>query len=171
MSSAAESDYEVLISQWTPKIHRMIRNVQIQGYTTEDLVQELTIEILRAAEYFDESQGVTFHTLLHKFMATRIHNLRSWSIRKFGETDFDTEHFTNQTENTTKFGADANMTQWALLDEVELTAGERVVIELLLMGYKRSEIERFSPNTRPKTWRAIFTSLKDKFEFLKEEEE
>ena len=45
MSPAAESDYEVLIEQWTPKIHRMLRNVQIQGYTTDDLVQELTIEM------------------------------------------------------------------------------------------------------------------------------
>ena len=43
-----------LIKQWEPKIHKILADTQVRGYSKEDLEQELRISIIKAAKGFNE---------------------------------------------------------------------------------------------------------------------
>ena len=66
-----------LIIQWEPKIQRMLSNVFIVGMDRDDIAQELRIAIVKAANHFDETKGVLFHTYLHTSMVNTIRTLIS----------------------------------------------------------------------------------------------
>tara|TARA_Y100000296_G_C5142680_1_gene241993 strand:- start:635 stop:1189 length:555 start_codon:yes stop_codon:yes gene_type:complete len=61
-----------LLEQWEPKIHKMLQNTFILGMDRDDIAQELRIATLKAANHFDETKGVSFHTYLHTVMTNTI---------------------------------------------------------------------------------------------------
>ena len=66
-----------LISQWEPKVQRMLSNTFVVGWDREDLAQELRIAIVKAAQGFQEDRGVLFHTYLHTAMVNTLRTLIS----------------------------------------------------------------------------------------------
>ena len=66
-----------LITQWEPKIQRFLKTSFVLGMDREDLGQELRISIVKAAEGFDESRGISFHTYLHTTMINTLRTLIS----------------------------------------------------------------------------------------------
>ena len=64
-----------LITQWEPKVQRMVLNTFVAGWDREDLAQELRIAIIKAAQGFQEDRGVLFHTYLHTAMVNTIRTL------------------------------------------------------------------------------------------------
>ena len=61
-----------LITQWEPKVQRFLNTSFVLGMDREDLGQELRIAIVKAAEGFDGSRGISFHTYLHTVMINTI---------------------------------------------------------------------------------------------------
>ena len=57
-----------LLEQWEPKIHRILQTTFILGMDRDDVAQELRISIIKAAQHFDDTKGVSFHTYLHTVM-------------------------------------------------------------------------------------------------------
>jgi len=47
-----------LISQWEPKIQKLLENTFVLGLDKHDLEQELRIAIVKAAKGFNEDRGV-----------------------------------------------------------------------------------------------------------------
>jgi len=66
-----------LITQWEPKVQRMVLNTFVAGWDREDLAQELRIAIIKAAQGFQEDRGVLFHTYLHTAMVNTLRTLIS----------------------------------------------------------------------------------------------
>ena len=64
-----------LIKQWEPKIHKILADTQVRGYSKEDLEQELRISIIKAAKGFNEDRGAIFHTYLHTAMINTLRTL------------------------------------------------------------------------------------------------
>ena len=61
-----------LLEQWEPKIHRILQTTFILGMDRDDVAQELRISIIKAAQHFDDTKGVSFHTYLHTVMMNTI---------------------------------------------------------------------------------------------------
>jgi RNA polymerase sigma factor (sigma-70 family) len=66
-----------LITQWEPKVQRFLNTSYVLGMDREDLGQELRIAIVKAAEGFDGSRGISFHTYLHTTMVNTLRTLIS----------------------------------------------------------------------------------------------
>ena len=64
-----------LILQWEPKIMKMVGNTYIAGMDNEDVAQELRIALMKAAQKYDDSRGVIFHTYLHTSLINTIRTL------------------------------------------------------------------------------------------------
>ena len=71
-----------LILQWEPKIQKLLSGVFIVGMERDDIAQELRIAIMRAAEGYDSSRGVLFHTYLHTTLVNAIRTLMSKAHRQ-----------------------------------------------------------------------------------------
>ena len=66
-----------LVLQWEPKIHRFLKDAFVIGMDKEDLAQELRMAIIKAANHFDVSKEVSFHTYLHIVMMNTLRTLIS----------------------------------------------------------------------------------------------
>ena len=64
-----------LVTQWEPKIQKMLSNVFVIGMDRDDIAQELRIALIKAARGFDENRGVIFHTYLHTTLVNTIRSL------------------------------------------------------------------------------------------------
>lgn len=64
-----------LVTQWEPKIQKMLSNVFVIGMDRDDIAQELRIALIKAARGFDENRGVIFHTYLHTSLVNTIRSL------------------------------------------------------------------------------------------------
>ena len=80
---------DALITQWEPKIQKMLYNTSVIGYSREDLEQELRISIIKAAKGFNEDKGVIFHTYLHTAMINTIRTLISKAQRRLETQSLD----------------------------------------------------------------------------------
>ena len=78
-----------LIKQWEPKIHKILADTQVRGYSKEDLEQELRISIIKAAKEFNEDRGAIFHTYLHTAMINTIRTLISKAQRQLNTESID----------------------------------------------------------------------------------
>jgi len=78
-----------LIKQWEPKIHKILADTQVRGYSKEDLEQELRISIIKAAKGFNEDRGAIFHTYLHTAMINTIRTLISKAQRQLSTQSID----------------------------------------------------------------------------------
>ena len=66
-----------LLHQWEAKVQKFLQNTFIIGMDREYIAQELRIAIVKAANHFDETKGVLFHTYLHTSMVNTIRTLIS----------------------------------------------------------------------------------------------
>ena len=74
-----------LIMKWEPKIQRKVANTFIVGMDRDDLAQELRMAIMKAAKYFDEDRGISFHTYLHTTMENTTRTLISKAQKRKAE--------------------------------------------------------------------------------------
>ena len=72
-----------LIKQWEPKVQKIVSVSFVIGMDKEDLAQELRIAILKAAQGFDETRGISFHTYLHTTLINTLRTLISKAQRKY----------------------------------------------------------------------------------------
>lgn len=146
-----------LLTQWEPKVHRMLRNWSIQANEYEDIAQELRFTTLKAADHFNPNLGVSFHTYLHTAMnnkiGTLIHKTKQWSIGVPIE-DYQNILISDITEE---------IPFW----ELGLKGPEMMIVDFLMCGYNMSEIQRFG--ILPKELSRIKRSLKQKLVCLKNE--
>jgi DNA-directed RNA polymerase specialized sigma24 family protein len=136
-----------LILQWEPKIQKLLSGVFIVGMERDDIAQELRIAIIRAAEGYDSSRGVLFHTYLHTTLVNTIRTLMSKAHRQpttksldFVREDSETvsleieKALTDPTDYSDKVDTD----NW--IDSQNLQDIERLFIQLKLEGLTMDEI-------------------------------
>ena len=66
-----------IIEKWEPKIQKFLNTSYVKGMEREDLAQELRIAIVKAANGFDETRNVSFHTYLHTTLVNTLRTLIS----------------------------------------------------------------------------------------------
>ena len=66
-----------LLEKWEPKVQKFLQTTFVNGMDREDIAQELRISILKAADHFDDTKGVIFHTYLHTAMVNTLRTLIS----------------------------------------------------------------------------------------------
>jgi len=121
-----------LITQWEPKINRLLANTFVTGMDKDDIAQELRIAIIKAAKGFDEDRGVIFHTYLHTSMVNTIRTLISRGRREPIDLSLET--------TVTDDGHIPSSILKALEDPVNTF--EEVEFEDLLSGFDLTSIER-----------------------------
>ena len=78
-----------LVTQWNPKIQKMVSNSFILGLDREDVAQDLRISLIKAAKAFDENRGIVFHTYLHTSLVNTIRTLISKAQRQPDQRSLD----------------------------------------------------------------------------------
>ena len=138
---------DALLSQWEPKIQRMLGTVWIAGYEREDLAQELRIVIVKAAKAFDETRGILFHTYLHTAMVNTLRTLLAKAHKQldtksldftYAETDLLPLDIVKALADESDFTLDFDVT-----DEIfscGLTTAEQEFLVLRLEGLTMEEI-------------------------------
>ncbi len=66
-----------LLEKWEPKVQKFLQTTFVNGMDRDDIAQELRIAILKAADHYDDSKGVVFHTYLHTVMVNTLRTLIS----------------------------------------------------------------------------------------------
>lgn len=119
-----------LITQWEPKIHKLLQNTFVIGMDHNDLEQELRIAIIKAAKGFNEDKGVLFHTYLHTAMVNTLRTLISKAQRQI------------ITDSIDEF-LDAETTPTKILNSLQ-AVDNRETFEIidLLNGYQLNEKEK-----------------------------
>ena len=78
-----------LLTQWEPKIQKMVSNIWISGLERDDLAQELRIAVIKSAKAFDDGRGVSFHTYLHTAMVNTLRTLLAKSQKQVDTKSLD----------------------------------------------------------------------------------
>lgn len=155
---------DALIEQWTPKVYAMIRDCHINKEDTEDIAQELKLTIVKAANKFDDTLDISFHTYLHVAMLNTIRkymNEKNKNIKTTGEDIFSSDssqYLTSKKEDD------------ILELPKTLTSGELIIIDFLMQGYKKNEIKKICIN-KPYEVEKIFKSLQQKLQGIRKERE
>ena len=138
---------DALILQWEPKIQKLLSGVFIIGMERDDIAQELRIAIMRAAEGYDSTRGVLFHTYLHTTLVNTIRTLMSKAQRHpeirsldFVREDSDTLslELLKALTDPSDFSEVIETDNW--LDSQDLQNNERLFIQLKLEGLTMEEI-------------------------------
>ena len=66
-----------LLEKLEPKVQKFLQTAFVTGMDREDIAQELRIAIIKAADHYDDSKGVIFHTYLHTVMVNTLRTLIS----------------------------------------------------------------------------------------------
>ena len=66
-----------LLEKWEPKVQKFLQTTFVNGMDRDDIAQELRIAILKAADHYDDSKGVVFHTYLLTVMVNTLRTLFS----------------------------------------------------------------------------------------------
>ncbi len=147
-----------LIEQWGPKVHAMMRGVSIIGMDYEDVAQELRISLMGAAEKYDESRGIKFHTFVHTIMSNRIRTLMQRAKSKLP--------LPSSLDDLPQIPKGDAILESFILNGISLEVEEKRVINYVLEGYKIMEISSYVGSY--KRFCKIRESLKIKLGFLKE---
>ena len=152
-----------LISQWEPKIQRLLANTFVRGLDKEDLEQELRIAIIKAAKGFNSDKGVIFHTYLHTSMVNTLRTLISKAQRTIVTMSLD--NMLDDEDNGTSKGEFPLSVSKALqvfmedehynLDFSQFTEGEQKFLELRLEGFTMEEISKLLGESSYKLRQAI----------------
>jgi len=137
-----------LIKQWEPKVQKIVSVSFVIGMDKEDLAQELRIAILKAAQGFDETRGISFHTYLHTTLINTLRTLISKAQRKYiPMSSIDEVNADTQTPSKKIMDAIANTedftNEFTLMDEIRacgLTENEALFLQLRLEGLTMDEI-------------------------------
>ena len=168
-----------LLRRWEPKIHKILQTTFILGMDRDDVAQELRIALLKAAQHFDETKGVSFHTYLHTVMMNTIRTFISkaqktknvsttYSINGFN-TDEYPEGFTSNAimrsltdVNASEFTSRLELAD--ILDRASLSEKERDFLELRMDGLTMEQIsiqlEESAYKLRVSLQKKLYSSLK-----------
>jgi len=140
-----------LITQWEPKIQKMVYSAEIVGLDNEDIAQELRIALVKAAKAFDpdNEKGAIFHTYLHTALVNTIRTLINKAKRNLKTntaTSIDlVDLYETIPENVLKAIIDPNRYQdevdinlW--VDSQNLDNKEKLFLQLKLEGLTMEEI-------------------------------
>jgi len=136
-----------LMLQWEPKVHRFLKDAFVIGMDKEDLAQELRMAIIKAANHFDSSKDVSFHTYLHIVMMNTLRTLisKAQKTRSVRET-----YSIDRTISGSREGASIenersdyipHFIASALVDTVSTNFIENIEIDDLLKRAKLNELE------------------------------
>jgi len=119
-----------LVEQWEPKIHRILQTTFILGMDKDDIAQELRIAIMKAAQHFDDTKGVSFHTYLHTVMMNTIRTF----ISKAQKTKNVSTTYSINGINTDEYseGFISNAVNRALIDEESSNFVDKLELEDML---------------------------------------
>lgn len=167
-----------IITQWEPKIHKFLQTTFVLGMDKEDVAQELRIAILKAANRYNSSKGISFHTYLHTVMVNTIRTLISkaqktkdfteaYSIEGLETLDEDNFISTKVIKSLIDPTSDEYVNEMELediLDKAKLSEKEFLFIELrkdgLTMEQISEEIEDSAYKTRISIQRKIRNTLR-----------
>ena len=140
-----------LMSQWEPKVQKIVSNTSIVGLDRDDIAQELRIALIKAAQGFEEDRGVLFHTYLHTAMINTVRTLISKAQRRVPTETLDMTYelaesggviqsarIVKALTDPREFTQDIELD--GLLDKSNLSPLERHFIELRLEGLTMEEI-------------------------------
>lgn len=152
-------DYEVLLKTWEPKIHRFLNSTYIVGMAREDLAQELSIAIWKAAENFDPDRKVSFHTYLHTIMVNSLRTLISKAQRSLhfhdalslekvtlpdttsdNQTSFSMMKITKALEDKSDMSLKEELELEDLLVQCGLTDQEKLFVDVRIQGFTMEQI-------------------------------
>tara|TARA_Y100000034_G_C6895637_1_gene412847 strand:+ start:1684 stop:2211 length:528 start_codon:yes stop_codon:yes gene_type:complete len=170
--ATVEDPEEAAVLQWEPQGWKFVHRYYIKDMSPEEVMQEMRIEIIRAYRDFDPSKGVKFHTLVYRYMQTKI--LRLIQYTKFQKRQAEIVYFGNESDNsddrnnsTLEIGYEVDFDPWAWAKELDLTRGESILLDLLICGYKRKDIRKLCVDDA--NFRITFNSLKEKAKGLLDE--
>lgn len=143
---------EELIDQYEPKVHKLLQTNFVDGMHYDEIAQELRTEIFRAHKFFDPDRGSKFHTVLHRFMIFRLSYLQGKAKRRFGLVQYVTEVPDGVEDD------DQGRELREIISSLELRTGEKILLDMLLCGYKKTEIKRIC--VEPKSFDKVLKSLK-----------
>ena len=160
-----------LVTQWEPKIQKMVSSVFVVGMERDDIAQELRIALLKSAKAFDETRNVLFHTYLHTALVNTIRTLISKAQRQPEIRSID-EVFLNNfvpTEISTALIDPEDYEQKVELNQLINSRGletkEQLFLQLKLDGLTMDEI---SVDLKESAYK-VRQSLREKFSGLADE--
>jgi len=140
-----------LMSQWEPKVQKIVSNTYVVGLDRDDIAQELRIALIKAAQGFEEDRGVLFHTYLHTAMINTVRTLISKAQRRVLTETLDityelaesggviqSSRMAKALTDPHEFTQDIELN--GLLEESNLSPLERHFVELRLEGLTMEEI-------------------------------
>jgi len=148
-----ELSYEETLTQWEPKLHQMVHGVSIRGMEYEEILQTLRVALWKAWSKYRDDKGASFHTYLHVALRNTLASLVTKASKMPYEEDLE--------EADELEMKDIDRT---LLDGIVLNPGEQVLVNLMLCGYKMSEICRLA--LTPSAALRVFLGLKMKLQHL-----
>ena len=157
-----------LITQWEPKIKRLLANTYVYGWDKEDLEQELRIGIVKAAKGFNSDRGVIFHTYLHTAMVNILRTLISKAQKRLitesldvinPETEMVSAKILNALEDP--MNIEETVEIQSILNDANLTSQESNFVVLRLEGLTMEEISTELNDSAYKLRQSLQTKLKD----------
>ena len=172
-----------LIQQWEPKVQKFASNTYIQGLDRDDIVQELRIAIVKAAQGFEEDRGVLFHTYLHTAMNNTIRTVMGRTSRQLKTESLDMTiadyGYTGYNDNQiptrilealidpSEFTTEVEFQE--LLDEANLTSLEAQFLKLRLEGLTMEEISEDLGDSAYKIRQGVREKLQEVLDYEQEE--
>ena len=157
-----------LITQWEPKIKRLLANTYVYGWDKEDLEQELRIGIVKAAKGFNSDRGVIFHTYLHTAMVNILRTLISKAQKRLITESLDvinpeTEMVSAKILNALEapMNIEETVEIQSILNDANLTSQESNFVVLRLEGLTMEEISTELNDSAYKLRQSLQTKLKD----------
>ena len=138
-----------LLEKWEPKVQKLLQTTFVLGMDREDLAQELRIAILKAADHYDDSKNVLFHTYLHTVMVNTLrtfitkaqktkHIHETYSIDGVDSNDnpegFLPNSIANSLSDLTALEFISNVELMDIITRADLSEQELMFIELRLEG-------------------------------------
>lgn len=159
-----------LLEKWEPKVQKFLQTTFVNGMDRDDIAQELRIAIVKAADHYDASKGVVFHTYLHTVMVNTLRTLISkaqktknvniaYSIDGMDVDDnpqgFLPNEIANSLSDLTALEFINNVELMDLIKRADLTTRELTFLELRLEGMTMEYISERLGDSAYKTRNAI----------------
>ena len=155
-----------LITQWEPKIQKMVSNVFVIGMDRDDIAQELRISLVKSAKAYDTNRGVSFHTYLHTAMVNTLRTLISKAQKQPEVRSLDTSYEGTTTVPLEILNALIDPADYeqmvetnSLIESNLLSTNEKLFLKLKLEGLTMEEITEDLGESAYK----VRQSLRDKF--------
>ncbi|HAI45027.1 MAG TPA: hypothetical protein DCM40_46585, partial [Maribacter sp.] len=135
-----------LITQWEPKIQKMVSTSYIAGLDKEDIAQELRISLVKAAKAFNPDKGAIFHTYLHTSLVNTIRTLINKAQSQLNSRSIDMTDIYETTPaeiiraltDPNHYQEEVDISLW--VDSQNLANKEKLFLQLKLEGLTMEEI-------------------------------